>query len=223
MNDWKAVTDAEPWKVADAEAATVSTQRQQFRPTTTFLAAFPQLSALLCCARRSEVRLPSGRHILFAWGDANAGIRAWLCPIPPEVIPSDAAPDHRLLLSCFGGIVERFNEPSDNLLLNHNQAMTAVEVGRDATFLAAYAWAFEECGGIPIVTTEWYPVAWEANGNCVLCSRKTGELLFFAHDHANGQLVPYNQCPMYTLHKHRLADSFREWVEDIAEQWAATA
>jgi hypothetical protein len=112
-------------------------------------------------------------------------------------------------------------EPADSWLLNHNHALTAAEVERDASFLADYWWAFEECGGIPISVAEWYPAAWEANGNCVLCSRGTGELLFFAPDHADSTLVPYGRCPLYTLHTRRGSDSLHEWVEAIAAQWGA--
>jgi hypothetical protein len=134
-------------------------------------------------------------------------------------VPNKAAADHQILLECFGGILERFNEPEHNWLLNHNQALTAAEVDQDASFLADYAWAFEECGGIPFDVTEYYPAAWEANGNCVLCLRKSGELLFFAPDHCNKNLVPYAHCPMYSLHVHRRAATLRIWIEQIADQW----
>ncbi|WP_439624646.1 hypothetical protein [Gemmata sp.] len=96
----------------------------------------------------AEDSLPSGRHTLFAWGEPDSGVRAWRCPAAPAAVPAGAAPDHRILLGCLGGVVERFNEPSGNWLLNHNHAPTAAEVERDAPFMTAFAWAFEECGGI---------------------------------------------------------------------------
>jgi hypothetical protein len=134
-------------------------------------------------------------------------------------VPGKASPDHQIMFECFGGISERFNEPAQNWLLNHNNAFTAAEVEQDASFLTDYAWAFEECGGIPIVVKEYYPVAWEANGNCVLSSRRSGELLFFAPDHCNKSFAPYAQCPMYSLHVHSQATTLRIWVEQIASQW----
>lgn len=221
MDDWRIVTEAEPWLVGDASAATVGPPDRPFRPTRQFAATFPRLAALLGRARQTAVVLPSGHHTLFAWGEADSGVRAWLCSMAPEVIPAGAALDHRVLLGYFGGIAERFNEPADNWLLNHTDALTAAEVERGASFMADYSWAFEECGGIPITPAEWYPAAWEANGNCVLCSRAAGELLFFAPDHAYPDLVPYGRCPMYTLHTRRGAGSLRAWVEAFAAQWAA--
>jgi hypothetical protein len=219
MNDWQVVTKAEPWLVRSTDEATVRPLGKAFLPTRPFGSAFPRLAELLGRARRSEVILPSGPHILFAWGEAEHDVRVWLSPAAPAIVPEAAAPDHRILLACFGGIAERFNEPADNWLLNHNQVLTAAEVTSDASFMTDYRWAFEECGGIPIDMAEYYPAAWEANGNCVLCARDSGQLLFFAPDHAYRDLVPYGQCPMYTLHTRVSAGTLREWVEQIAEQW----
>ena len=219
MNDWQVVTQAEPWKVRSPGEAAVRQLDSVFRPTQQFASAFPRLSRLLGRARQSEVILPRGPHVLFAWGKAEPEVRAWLSPAAPPIVPEAAAPDHRILLGCFGGIVKRFNEPLDNWLLNHNQALTAADVAHDASFIAAYGWAFEGCGGIPIDMAAYYPAAWEANGNCVLCERGSGRLLFFAPDHACPDLIPYERCPMYTLHTRSGAGTLREWVERIAEQW----
>jgi hypothetical protein len=221
MNDWEAVTCAQPWRVPEGGDAPVRRVRGAFRPAAGFRTAFPRLTELLRRARRSEVTLPEGPHVLFAWGDLATGVRAWLSPAPPGIVPEAAAPDHRILLGHLGGVAERFNEPDDNWLLNHNQALTAGEVARDASFMADYAWAFEACGGIPVDVAAYYPAAWEANGNCVLCAREGGRLLFFAPDHADDGLAPFGRCPVYTLHTRRGAGTLREWVERIAEQWSA--
>jgi hypothetical protein len=219
MNDWQLVTEAEPWLVRSPETASVRPLDLPFEPNRQFRSRFPELNELLCRARMSEITLPKGTHLLFAWGDIDRGIRAWLSPVAPKIVSSKAAPDHQLMLECFGGIVDRFNEPSDNWLMNHNEALVASEVERDASFMTSYSWAFEECGGIPIDMSAYYPAAWEANGNCVLCSRENGQLLFFAPDHCDEDLIPYDSCPMFTLHTKRYASSFQEWVETIAVQW----
>src|SRR5262245_27082597 len=128
MNDWQIVTRAEPWLIPSSGKARVRPAGQSFTPTRRFEAAFPLLAELLSNARQCEVILPSGTHLLFAWGERDPGLRAWLSPDPPGVGPDKAAPDHRILFECFGGIVERFNEPEDNWLLNHTQALLATEV-----------------------------------------------------------------------------------------------
>jgi hypothetical protein len=219
MNDWQIVTKAEPWLANSPDTAVTVPASRPFNPTKQFDATFPSLTKLLLSARKWDVALAEGTQVLFAWGDKESGVRAWLSPAIPATVSSNAAPDHQVLLACFGGISQRFNEPEHNWLLNHNQALIAAEVERGASFLGDYAWAFDECGGIPIDVEEYYPAAWEANGNCVLCSRGNGELLFFAPDHCDENLVPYSQCPMYTLHTHREAATFQTWVERIADQW----
>jgi hypothetical protein len=219
MNDWQAVTEAEPWLVPSSEKASVRDLKGEFHPTPEFESAFPRLTELLRRARRSEVILPSANYVLYAWDNTGHQISAWLSPAPPATVPDGAALDHQILLRCFGGIVERFGEPVDNWLLNHNRALTAAEVARDASFMCDYEWAFEECGGIPLDVAAYYPAAWEANGNCVLCHREKGRLLFFAPDHAYPDLIPYGRCPMYTLHTKPGAGTLREWVERIADQW----
>jgi hypothetical protein len=218
MNGWRVVTEAEPWLVGSADKSIAVPAHQSFSPTRQFETAFPLLTTLLSHARLWEVSLPKGTQLLFAWGGKAPNVRAWLSPLVATV-PDKAAPDHQILLGCFGGISERFNEPARNWLLNHNQMLIASEVDRDASFLTDYLWAFEECGGIPIDVKEYYPVAWEANGNCVLCSHDSGELLFFAPDHCDKNLLPYAQCPMYSLHVHRQAAKISEWIEHIADQW----
>jgi len=114
MNDWQRVTEAEPWLIPSPGEAMVRAPRAEFRPSREFHSTFPRLTELLRRARRTEVILSGGPHVLFAWGDAEHGIRAWLSPAVPAIVPEAAAPDHRMLLGCFGGIVERFAEPSDN-------------------------------------------------------------------------------------------------------------
>jgi hypothetical protein len=113
MDDWEIGTDAEPWRVRSREAA-VHLLGEAFRPTEPFLAAFPVLSELLGCARRSEVILQSGPHVLFAWGEAEHEVSGWLSPAPPAVVPEAAAPDHRIMPASFGGVAERFSERDDN-------------------------------------------------------------------------------------------------------------
>src|SRR5262245_16936605 len=103
MSDWDIVTEAEPWKVPSPAEAKVRPPTTAFRPSRSFTTAFPVLTQLLGRARCSEVILPSGPHLLFAWGTREHGVQAWLSPATSAVVPEAAAPDHRILLQCFGG------------------------------------------------------------------------------------------------------------------------
>jgi len=220
MTDWDIVTGEEPWRRGGDQPATARPAASPFVSTARFDKTFARLARLLSRAVLLDVVLDSLSYRLFSWRTASGEVRAWLSPPPPSESPATASRDHRLLLEVFGGIVERYNEPAGNLLLNHNEALTAAQASNDATFVEDYAWAFEECGGIPIAAGDYYPAAWESNGNCVLCERTTGRLLFFAPDHSDAELVPYPPCPMYTLHVRRGLPTLRDWVERIAAQWS---
>ena len=221
MNDWIKVTTAESWAFGANEAAVVN-PACKFVPTPELERAFPKLSELLSAARCSSVTFGGDDYILYSWG-ASSIVRAWLSPVVDGLAHQGACPAHQKLLAEFGGIRERYNEPEGNWLLNHNEAWVAAGPQSDVSFMKDYEWVFEECGGIPIDLENHYVVAWEANGNVVICSRSSGKLLFFAPDHANPNLLPFGPCPMYSLHIHREVPDFCSWVEAIADQWLRSA
>ena len=182
---------------------------------------FPQLADLLSNAHTSRVSLGTREYVLFSW-ETEGGIPTWLCPRPTPSPRSDLLPAHRALLAAFGGIVERSQEPVDTWLLNTNESLTDDEARHDATFITAYAWAFERVpGGIPIDHTSYYSISPEANGNTTLCHRRSGEVLLFAPDHSFDDVQVLAGCPPYTLYRRNGASTFVEWVEAVAEQWAA--
>jgi hypothetical protein len=156
---------------------------------------------------------------LLAWDRMDGGVTGWLCD-PPGVPHSSLFDLHRLLLSYFGGVRERFGEPAGTWLLNHTDALTARIAKRDASFIRDYSWAFEQTGGAPpIDLTSYYPIAEEANGNCTLVHRQLGDVLLFAPDHAFHHVTPLEGCPEYTLYRLNGAPTFGEWVEIISAQW----
>ena len=137
-------------------------------------------------------------------------------------MPSAEAADnvcrsHRLLLAEFGGVIERFNEPEDTRLLNHNSVLTNHDASFDASFMNDYSSAFN--GNIPIDTSAYYTIARETNGNTTICHRVDCSVLLFAPDHAFNDVTPFNDCPEFTLYNIHDASTFTEWVELIAGQW----
>jgi hypothetical protein len=95
-----------------------------------------------------------------------------------------------------------------------------MEAGRDASFINSYKWAFDDEGvPIPILLTEFYSIAQEANGNTTLCHRITGEIVLFAPDHNFKHIVPLPGCPEYSLYRIPSAKAFSSWVSSVANQW----
>lgn len=220
MSDWAAFSEAVPWFV-DPDADVEIVPRPS--PITLLpLAAtlFPRLAELFAMAHVTDVSIDGVQYELVAWDSADGDRMGWLC-LPPSVeSPQGLHEDHKKLLASFGGIVERFNEPSDTWLLNLNDALTEREAAHDASFIRDYARAFENAGlTLPIDPADYYSIAREANGNTTICHRINGQVLMFATDHCFDHLSKLEGCPEYTLYRIKGGPTFRNWVNAVAVQW----
>jgi hypothetical protein len=185
-----------------------------------FSRLFPALERLLKKASLTELEIDGKHYELFSWQRQDGRDCAWLSPAPSRRAPSSLLQEHQTLLASFGGVEERSNESEDTWLLNHNAVLTETEAKRDASFINAYKWAFDRAGvSIPIVLSEFYSIAREANGNTTLCHRTTGEIVLFAPDHNFAHIVPVPGCPKYSLYRIPGAETFSGWVSSITNQW----
>jgi len=183
---------------------------------------FPALDQLLKSASITAVAINGLPYRLFSWKALEEEVQecAWLWPAPSPQASLSVHPHHRVLLASFGGIIERSNEPEDTWLLNHNDVLTETLAQHDASFINDYAWFFEDRGvTIPIVLTEFYSIAEEANGNTTLCHRTTGQIVLFAPDHDFEHIVPETGCPEQSLYRIPEALFFSSWVNAVAKQW----
>ncbi len=222
MNDWLAFIESVPWFLDSRSNVRVLESKEgvHFPPLASI--AFPILSDLLAKSTATPVIVNDINYLLLAWDSSEGHRFGWIC-LPPSL--ESAINIHSLhtdLLRSFGGIVERFNEPEDTWLLNHNEVLTAHESSHDATFINDYMWAFDNVGAIlPIRLSDYYSIAREANGNSTLCHRSSGKVVLFAPDHAFDFVSPLEGCPEYTLYRLIGVETFRDWVEAIASQWLA--
>jgi hypothetical protein len=222
MSDWHAFIESIPWFVdtdADVRVSESHDARQLASPVAD---VFPSLAKLLGQSRVTPISVNDTRYELLAW-DAVDGYRiGWLCLPPTADLPNRLYTDHADLLRSFGGVIERFNEPEDTWLLNHNDALTLREASHDASFINDYLWAFTDAGAeLPIQPTDYYSLAREANGNTTMCHRTTGEVILFAPDHAFNFVTPLDGCPEYTLYKINGVSTLADWVNAVAMQWLA--
>ena len=182
-------------------------------------ATFPILSSLLGRARVTNLTVDSRPHVLFGWTTRRGESTGWLSPSPGRAAEVRLYPDHANLLSSFGGILERWNEPEDTWLLNLNEALT-LDGSASAEFIDDYSELFTMDGvEIPIALSEWYVIAREANGNSTICNVESGSVLLFAPDHSFTHIKPLPGCPEYTLYTLEGAPDFRGWVEQVTDQW----
>jgi hypothetical protein len=224
MSDWAAFNEAVPWFINRDAAVQIATRRKTRMLSPLPAALFPPLAELLAMAAATDISVNGTRYELLAWDSSDGDRFGWLCLPPSANAPRHLHEDHRKLLACFGGIVERFNEPEDTWMLNLNDALTEREAAHDASFIQDYNWAFEDAGlKLPIEPSEYYSIAREANGNTTLCHRVSGQVLMFAPDHSFDHLTEMEGCPKYTLYRIQGAGTFRDWVNGVAVQWLAHA
>ena len=223
--EWKRFLDAAPWFLKPGQPATVEATRPpgSWGPRSpAFSKLFPVLTECLNRAAVTPVAVAQVPYVLLTWDRGQDGPCGWLSPAPSAAPSPRLHEDHRVLLGSFGGIVARSNEPEESWLRNHDAVLTESEAERDASFLADYAWAFEEAGAaIPTELARFYSIAREANGNTTFCDRSSGEIVLFAPDHGFDHVTPYPGCPEYTLYRINGAASFREWVDAVAGQCLA--
>lgn len=220
MTDWEVFVEDVPWFVDDGAKVNVPSSFRGLPLSSEVQSRFPNLARLLECAEVTPVSIDDAAYHLLAW-DGREGYRiGWLCFPPSSNGMNDIHDDHQELLKCFGGVVERFNEPGETWLLNHNDALTQREAKHDGSILDQYMWAFEDEGlSLPISLTEYYSIAREANGNMTFCHRTSGQVILFAPDHAFDHVTELDGCPKYTLYTINGVTSFRDWVEAVASQW----
>lgn len=222
MNDWQTFVEAVPWFLATESDVKISKSQDGFDLPSSVVNVFPALAHLLAQSFVTNVEINNVQHYLHGFSARSGERFGWLCLESEAYDSKDTHPDHNLLLSAFGGIIERFNEPENTWLLNLNDALTAREASQDAGFIRDYMWAFDEAGvALPIDPTDYYSIAREANGNTTLCHRTTGKVILFAPDHSFDFVIPLSNCPEYTLYEIKGIATFRDWVESVAKQWLA--
>lgn len=219
---WKAFADAAPWWVQNHPHARPIRTRPSgsWVPSSPeFTSLFPVLADLLARATLTEIAFRSESWILFSWDTGRPESRGWLSP-GSRSVPSSVHPHHRVLLRSFNGIVEVFGHV-ESRVTNQRELLTPTLAERDATFIRAYEWAFEETGGNPVDLEAYYVVAEEANGNATVCHRVDGDVLLFAPDHAFDDVRVLDGCPELTFYRIPGAHTIAQWINHIAEQWQA--
>lgn len=210
---WGEFLLAAPWFLDPAAEVTIRPEGKLSRPPGSL---FPTLSALIHTAAATQVLVNGAAFELLSWGDA-APRPMWLCDMPATSPPPGLWWQHRELLSCFGGIVDRINEPR-SWLLNCNASLTLTEAANDASFMTDCSWMMKGAAW-PIELAEYYSISREANGNTTLCNRSSGQVLLFAPDHAFAHVRVLEGCPDYSLYTLDRTPDFRTWVETISAQW----
>src|SRR5262245_53100825 len=123
---WQSVIAEIPWflprgEIAEVEASQPPGAFESVSPD--FRRLFPQLEQLLREAYVTLIKLADRSYQLYSWSCRDGGTCGWLSLPPSSDPPPSLYAEHRVLMTSFGGIVERSNEPNW-WLRNHNDALT---------------------------------------------------------------------------------------------------
>jgi hypothetical protein len=194
-----------------------------FQPSAAFVERFPVLTHLLSQARVTEFDLGDRRYHLYGWTDATGGSLGWLCLPPVTTFHKDwLHADHKLLLTGFGGIAERWNEPEDGTwLANHRDVLTEDSCEIGINHWDNYYRLSCDLDGMPAVIdpTDYASFAYEGNGDLTAYHLRTGRVVMFTHDHAFDHIDVLEGCPAYTFYTIRDCPDLHAWVETVAQQW----
>jgi len=226
QSDWNDFINNITWFVRKDDKVEISDFQKLdsdlFKPNEEFQIRFPLLTRLLSDARITEIKINEKLYYLFAWTNSQKQTRGWLCePARTHSNNIEFHKDHKVLLKCFGGILEYWNEPDDTWLANLNSAFV-----ENNSYVGLKDWEpyiEEMCadeGLTPYINTNDYIVfATEANGNCTAYHKITGEVIICAPDHAFNHIECLEGYPEYTLYRIIECNDFASWVENIAMQW----
>lgn len=226
-SDWNDFLKETPWLCSEKDRVditpTTTLQKSAFKLNPQFRKTFPTLSKLLKLSRVTEVKINGEISCIYGWTDEDDSSFGWQSTTPgvlPDQHNMSLHPDHILLLSCFGGIMERWNEP-DSWLTNLDSALCASKT--TVGFARWEEYYLEQCKHAQIEPTvtpiNYRTFAHEANGDCFIYNIKTGQVLMFSHDPSMDGIKPLDGCPTHTLYTIDDCPNLRTWVETIAEQW----
>ncbi|UJF34442.1 hypothetical protein [Paenibacillus hexagrammi] len=221
--DWSDFTNEIRWFVKPNDQVSLSMTldgNDFFKFPDTFTSMYPVLSDLLKKARVTRVQINELHFQLLGWSDHNENSFGWLAKPPAIDINKPLSKEHRLLLTYFGGITERWNESEDSWLLNLNSALTledAVEGFREWEDYITYM-INDEGLVSPINAKDYIAFAFEANGNMTLYHRQHSSIMMLAHDHCFEHITPLEGYPEYTLYTINDCSNLVAWIEEVARQ-----
>lgn len=222
-SDWNDFCNDITWFIKPHDIVTITETIQGkdiFRFSGSFTSLYPVLSEFLIKARVTNVRVNNESYQLLGWSDHEGNSFGWLVKPPSVDINKPLCNEHKLLLTYFGGITERWNETEISWLLNLNSALTLGDA--EEGFQGWENYIADVCNDEKfecyINPNDYIAFAFEANGNMTLYNKKNSTIIMLAHDHSFEHITPLDGYPEYTIYSINDCPNFVAWVEEVAKQ-----
>ncbi|QGQ96436.1 hypothetical protein EHS13_16870 [Paenibacillus psychroresistens] len=222
-NDWNDFNNDISWFINPIDKITLSETYhgiEFFKFSESFISIYPVLSELLLKARVTNIQVNNKSYQLLGWSDFEGNSFGWLAKPPTFEINKPLCNEHKILLSNFGGITERWNETEISWLLNLNSALTLEDA--EEGFQGWQDYIADMCNGEGfesyITPNDYIAFAFEANGNITLYHKDNSSIIMLAHDHCFEHIIPLEGYPEYTIYRINECPNFVSWVEQIAIQ-----
>lgn len=178
------------------------------------------LSELLMKSRVTNVQIDNESFHLLGWSDHEGNSFGWLAKPPAFEINKPLCEEHKTLLTCFGGITERWNESEISWLINLTSALTLEDAQEGFQGWETYIQDMSNDEGFDsyINPSDYIAFAFEANGNSTLYHKHNSSLIMLAHDHSFEHITPLDGYPEYTIYTINGCPNFVAWVEEVAKQ-----
>lgn len=222
-NDWNDFNNDITWFIKTTDIVTITETLQGkdfFSFSDSFRSFYPVLSELLMKARVTNVQINNESYQLLGWSDYEGNSFGWLSKPPAVGINKPLSNEHKLLLTFFGGITERWNETGVSWLLNLNSALTLEDAEEGFQGWEDYiADVINDEGFVSYINPQDYiAFAFEANGNITLYHKNNSSIIMLAHDHCFEHISPLDGYPEYTIYRINDCSNLIAWVEEVAKQ-----
>jgi len=223
LRDWEDFKNDVSWFVKEGDIVEVGETKLAkdgvYKPSKAYKNTFLLFDELIYNARITDINFNGKKYYLYGWTDKKEKSFGWLCKLPSKKVDNKLGEDHKLLLSCFGGIVETWNEIDGSWLCNLNSALTEEEsnIGFGDWESFIHEICFEEGVEEYIDPEDYISFAFEANGNLTMYNRLSGDVIMLAPDHCFDYITPLDGYPEYTLYRINNCKDFICWVEKVAK------
>jgi hypothetical protein len=187
----------------------------------TFLATFPQLSALIHKASVVNFSIDESLFTFLSWTDREGHPCGILTEKTEDSNAIDIITEHAMLTAVLGEVVEYFSDFDKGIFANYNFLFGSrhCEAFKDS---AHYPYYIENCNRLHItpMASENFIVFGVENGNLVMYDANTREVYLFAPDHCFMDLVKCVEGQAeYSFYQYVGVKTFTDFVEKFAQTW----